>query len=137
VINPELQETEQKGLCLLAECHKGLFNVSKGCVREPPERWLRIPILPKVVRTIRPRPPYHLSPANEKIADREFDDNHASGWIEECHGSPYGLQVFVIVKNGKTRPVVDMWPLNAGDGRCIPLAMARMHHGSHSWKRLP
>ena len=113
VINKDLPEEEREGFRRLIQRHRGLFNDGKGCAREPMEHWLRIPISNEKEVNVRPRPPYRLSPRNEQVVDAEFDDHVQSGRLSRCESSPFGLQVFVVWRNGKPRPVVDMRPLNA------------------------
>lgn len=113
VVNQEIAEAEQEGLQRLVRRHRGLFNDKKGCAREPVTDWLRIPVPADRELAIRPRAPYRLSPKNEAVIDEQYNEHRKTGQLSSCEPSPYGLQVFVVWKNGKPRPVVDMRPLNA------------------------
>jgi hypothetical protein len=104
--------------------HPHLFNDGMGCVREPEEDWMRLPVDREYELKLKPRGPYRLSRKAEHAVDCNFDDLHLHGRLEwVTKATPWGLQVFVVFKGDKERPVIDMRRLNdglAGDSYPLP-----------------
>ena len=101
--------------------HRGLFSDVPGLVREPESDWLRISVDPQLEAKMRVKSPYQCSPRDKGVIDDVFDENQRLGRMEPVprQGSPYSLQVFVVHRTDhkgkalKSRPVVDMRPLNS------------------------
>ena len=125
-INPDLTKVQQSDLKRLAKRHRALFNDTPGIAREPKEEWLRIPVPEEKELSLKTPPLFRNSPKDKIEIDKIFDKNVELGRLCDVpigKGSPYALQVFVVHRNGKPRPVVDMRPLNAmvpGDSYPIP-----------------
>jgi hypothetical protein len=104
--------------------HPALFNDGMGCVREPIEDWLRLPVDKDHELVIQAGRPYNVSKRGERAIDVNFDDLCAHGRLETPkRTTPWGLKVFVIYKVDKERPVIDMRPLNKalpGDSYPLP-----------------
>jgi hypothetical protein len=104
--------------------HPHLFNDGMGCVREPIEEWMRLPVDRAYELKLKPRGPYRLSKKAELAVDTNFDELQRYGRLEKVTvATPWGLQVFVVYKGPKERPVIDMRPLNdalAGDSYPLP-----------------
>jgi hypothetical protein len=104
--------------------HPHLFNDGMGCVREPIEEWMRLPVDRAYELKLKPRGPYRLSKKAELAVDANFDELQRYGHLEKVTvATPWGLQVFVVYKGPKERPVIDMRPLNdalAGDSYPLP-----------------
>jgi hypothetical protein len=104
--------------------HPYLFNDGMGCVREPESEWMRLPVDKAYELKLNPRGPYRLSKRAEQAIDENFDDLTKYGRLEQITiATPWGLQVFVVYKGTKERPVIDMRPLNdalAGDSYPLP-----------------
>jgi hypothetical protein len=104
--------------------HPHLFNDGMGCVREPMEDWMRLPVDRAYELKLKPRGPYRLSRKAELAIDANFDELQLYGRLEYVtKATPWGLQVFVVYKGPKERPVIDMRPLNdalAGDSYPLP-----------------
>jgi hypothetical protein len=93
--------------------HPHLFNDGMGCVREPIEEWMRLPVDRSYELKLKPRGPYRLSKRAELAIDANFDELQRYGRLENVTvATPWGLQVFVVYKGPKERPVIDMRPLN-------------------------
>ena len=94
--------------------HEKLFANKLGFAKETDEELLRIPLFLGAERELKSQKPYRLSPEERKQVDEVFDRQRAEGRLVDAEiGSPVGWQVFVVKKNGKWRPVVDLRPLNA------------------------
>jgi hypothetical protein len=104
--------------------HPHLFNDGMGCVREPIKDWMRLPVDRAYELKLKPRGPYRLSQRAEAAVDANFDELQRYGRLETTTvATPWGLQVFVVFKGPKERPVIDMRPLNdalAGDSYPLP-----------------
>jgi hypothetical protein len=104
--------------------HPHLFNDGMGCVREPVEDWMRLPVDRAYELKLKPRGMYRLSKKAENAVDSNFDDLQFYGRLEQVtQATPWGLQVFVVFKSTKERPVIDMRLLNdglAGDSYPLP-----------------
>jgi hypothetical protein len=104
--------------------HPHLFNDGMGCVREPIEEWMRLPVDHSYKMKLKPRGPYRLSKRAELAIDANLDELQHYGRLEKVTvATPWGLQVFVVYKGPKERPVIDMRPLNdalAGDSYPLP-----------------
>jgi hypothetical protein len=104
--------------------HPHLFNDGMGCVREPIEDWLRLPVDKEYELKLQAGRPYKLSKRGEQAIDLNFDALREYGRLETPKRStPWGLKCFVIYRQTKERPVVDMRPLNAallGDSYPLP-----------------
>jgi hypothetical protein len=119
-ISPEQIEAIRQ----LVARHPHLFNDGMGCVREPMEEWMRLPVDRDYELKLKPRGPYRLSKKAELAIDTNFDELQLYGRLEYVtKATPWGLQVFVVYKGPKERPVIDMRPLNdalAGDSYPLP-----------------
>jgi hypothetical protein len=119
-ISPE----QIKALRQLVARHPYLFNDGMGCVREPESEWMRLPVDRAYELKLRPRGPYRLSKRAERAIDENFNDLTKYGRLEQVTiATPWGLQVFVVYKGTKERPVIDMRILNdalAGDSYHLP-----------------
>jgi transposase InsO family protein len=119
-ISPEQVEALRQ----LVKRHPHLFNDGMGCVREPIEDWMRLPVDRAYELRLKPRGPYRLSKNGEAAVDENFDDLHRYGRLERVtKATPWGLQVFVVYTTAKKRPVIDMRLLNdglAGDSYPLP-----------------
>jgi hypothetical protein len=68
---------------------------------------MQIPLKPGAVLDSKGR--YHISKCDEAAIDETFDKARADGQISAVEDVvPIGWPVFVIWKNGKARPVVDL-----------------------------
>jgi hypothetical protein len=85
---------------------------------------MRLPVDRAYELNLKPRGPYRLSKKAEHAIDENFDDLLKYGRLEQVTiAIPWGLQVFVVFKGSKERPVIDMRPLNdalAGDSYPLP-----------------
>jgi hypothetical protein len=119
-ISPE----QVNALRLLVKRHPSLFNDGMGCVREPMTDWMRLPVDREYELKLKPRGPYRLSKQGEEAVDENFDELTSYGRLQEVtKPTPWGLQVFVVYKTAKKRPVIDMRRLNdglAGDSYPLP-----------------
>jgi hypothetical protein len=56
-------------------------------------------------------PPFHASPANREIINKQMEK-----WIQlrviEPSRSPWAAPAFIVYRNGKPRMVIDYWKLN-------------------------
>jgi hypothetical protein len=113
-----------QALQALVARHPTLFNDGMGCVREPIEDWLRLPVDKDHELIIQAGRPYNVSKRGERAIDTNFDALRAHGRLETPKRStPWGLKVFEIYKLDKERPVIDMRLLNAalpGDSYPLP-----------------
>jgi hypothetical protein len=83
-----------------------------GRVNQPEEEWMKIPLKPGAVLDSKGR--YRVSKRDEAAIDEAFDKARADGRLSAAEGAvPVGWPVFVVWKNGKARPVVDLRGLNA------------------------
>jgi hypothetical protein len=71
-ISPE----QVKALRQLVARHPHLFNDGMGCVREPIQDWMRLPVDRAYELRLKPRGPYRLSKNGEAAVDENFDDLH-------------------------------------------------------------
>jgi hypothetical protein len=103
--------------------HPHLFNDGMGCVREPVEDWLRLPVDRDLELKLQAGRPYTVSRIGQNAIDVNFDALRDHGRLKTPkRTTPWGLKVFVVFK-GKPRPVIDMRPLNAalpGDSYPLP-----------------
>jgi hypothetical protein len=82
-----------------------------GRVIEPEEDWMQIPLKPGAVLDSKGR--YRVSKRDEAAIDETFDKARADGRLSAVEGIvPVGWPVFVVWKNGKAHPVVDLRGLN-------------------------
>jgi Reverse transcriptase (RNA-dependent DNA polymerase)/RNase H-like domain found in reverse transcriptase len=82
-----------------------------GRVIQPEEDWMQIPLKPGAV--LDSKGPYRVSKRDEAAIDEVFDKARADGRLSATEGvCPVGWPVFVVWKNGKARPVVDLRGLN-------------------------
>jgi hypothetical protein len=92
-----------------------------GCVREPVEHWLRLPVDKEYELKLQAGRPYKVSKQGERAIDESFNALRAHGRLETLkRTTPWGLKVFVVYKTAKERP---MRPLNAalpGDSYPLP-----------------
>jgi len=90
---------------------------------EPEEEWMQIPLKEGAVLESKGR--YRVSKRDEAIIDEFFDKARADGRMSAAEEViPVGWPVFVVWKNGKPRPVVDLRGLNANtvkDAYPLPL----------------
>jgi hypothetical protein len=104
--------------------HPHLFNDGMGCVREPVEDWLRLPVDKEYELKLQAGRPYKVSKQGERAIDESFNALRAHGCLETLkRTTSWGLKVFVVYKTAKERPVIDMRPLNAalpGDSYPLP-----------------
>jgi hypothetical protein len=56
-------------------------------------------------------PPFHASPANKEIIDKQMDKWIQLGVIEPSR-SPWAAPAFIVYQNGKPHMVIDYWKLN-------------------------
>jgi len=88
-----------------------LWEDRVGRVIQPEEDWMQIPLKPGAVLDSKGR--YRVSKRDEAAIDELFDKARADGRISAAEGVvPVGWPVFVVWKNGKARPVVDLRGLN-------------------------
>jgi hypothetical protein len=126
VVNEEddISPEQVHALRQLIARHPTLFNDGMGCVREPEEDWLRLPVDKEYELKLTTGRPYKVSKQGEKAIDVTFDALTAHGRLEvPKRTSPWGLKVFVVYKSDKDRPVIDMRLLNAalpGDSYPLP-----------------
>jgi hypothetical protein len=108
----------------LVKRHPHLFSDGMGCVREHIEDWMRLPVDREYELRLKCRGPYRLSKQAETAVDNNFDELRLYGGLENVtKATLWGLQVFVVFKGTKERPVVDMRTLNdglAGDSFPLP-----------------
>lgn len=82
-----------------------------GRVLQPEEDWMQIPLKPGAV--LDSKGIYRVSKRDEAAIDEAFDKARADGHLSPAEGVvPVGWPVFVVWKNGKARPVVDLRRLN-------------------------
>jgi hypothetical protein len=85
---------------------------------------MRLPVDREYELKLKSRPPYRLSRNAETAVDDTFDNLQSFGRLEDVRGpTPWGLQVFVVFKSDKKRPVIDMQLLDgglAGDSYPLP-----------------
>jgi hypothetical protein len=82
-----------------------------GRVIQPEEDWMQIPLKPGA--TLDSKGAYRVSKCDEAVIDEVFDKARADGRLSPAKGAtPVGWPVFVVWKNGKGRPVVDLRGLN-------------------------
>jgi hypothetical protein len=120
----DVSEGQINALKALVARLPALFNDGMGCVREPIEDWLRLPVDKDHELVMQAGRPYNVSKRGERAIDVNFDDLRAYGRLETPkRTTPWGLKVFVIYKVDKERPVIDMRPLNRalpGDSYPLP-----------------
>jgi hypothetical protein len=56
-------------------------------------------------------PPFHASPANREVIDKQMESWIKLGVIEPSK-SPWGAPVFIVYRNGKPRMVIDLRRMN-------------------------
>ena len=87
--------------------HKKVFGLD-GCLGNYAEE-VRIPLnLDTKPISI---PPFHASPANREVTDKQMESWLSLGVIEPSQ-SPWGALVFIAYRNGKPRMVIDLRRLN-------------------------
>ena len=78
-----------------------------GRVIEPEENWMQIPLKEGSVLESKGR--YRVSKRDEAVIDEVFDKARKDGRMSAVEGVvPVGWPVFVVWKNRKARPVVDL-----------------------------
>ena len=87
--------------------HKGVFGLDSRLGNYAEE--VRIPLIldTKPISV----PPFHTSPANREVIDKQMDLWLNLGVIEPSR-SPWGTPVFIAYRNGKPRMVIDLRRLN-------------------------
>ena len=87
--------------------HKEVFGLDGRLGNYAEE--VRIPLIPdtKPISI----PPFHASPANREVIDKQMDSWLSLGVIEPSQ-SPWGAPVFIAYRNGKPRMVIDLRRLN-------------------------
>jgi hypothetical protein len=126
VVNEEddISAEQVKALRDLIARHPHLFNDRMGCVREPVEDWLRLPVDKEYELKLQAGRPYKVSQQEERAIDESFNALRAHGRLETLkRTTPWGLKVFVVYEMAMERPVIDMRPLNAalpGDSYPLP-----------------
>ena len=100
------QDQRQKIQHLLVK-HKEVFGLDRRLGNYAEE--VRISLIPdtKPVSV----PPFHASPANREVIDKQMDSWLSLGVIEPSQ-SPWGAPVFIAYRNGKPRMVIDLRRLN-------------------------
>ena len=73
------------------------------------EHAIHIPLKPGVKEIS--LPPFHASPANREVIDKQMDKWIQLGIIEPFK-SPWAAPTFIVYRNGKPRMVIDYWKLN-------------------------
>jgi len=63
-------------------------------------------------REIKLKRPYHLGLEEKELVDNVFDEQKSQGRLINCPKSPVGWLVFVIKKEAKWHPIVDLRGLN-------------------------
>jgi hypothetical protein len=120
----DVSEGQINALRALVARHPALFNDGMGCVREPIEDWLRLPVDKDHEILLQAGRPYNVSKRGERAIDTNFDELRSYGRLETPKRStPWGLKCFVVYKTDKERPVIDMRPLNKalpGDSYPLP-----------------
>jgi hypothetical protein len=126
VINEEddIAPEQITALKALVARHPHLFNDGMGCVREPIEDWLRLPVDKEDELKLQAGRPYKLSRDAEQAIDVNFDSLQDYGRLGiPKRSTSGGLKCFVVYTRTKKRPVVNMRPLNAallGDSYPLP-----------------
>ena len=106
-ISSNLTQAQTNQLQKILEQHKEVFGL-EGRLGHYEEE-VSIPLLPdtKPISI----PPFHASPANREVIDKQMD-----AWIElgviEPSKSPWGAPVFIAYRNNKPRMVIDLRRLN-------------------------
>ena len=87
--------------------HKGVFRLDSRLGNYAEE--VRIPLIldTKLISV----PPFHTSPANCEVIDKQMDSWLNLGIIEPSQ-SPWGTLVFIAYRNGKPHMVIDLRQLN-------------------------
>jgi hypothetical protein len=119
----DISPDEISALRLLVIHHLHLFNDGMSCVREPMQDRMRLPVDREYELRLKARGPYRLSRRGQTTVNTNFDELRAYSRLENvCKPTPWGLQVFVVYKDTKERPVLDMRVLNDGlPGDSYPL----------------
>jgi hypothetical protein len=126
VVNTEedISFEQIEALKALIARHPSLFNDGMGCVREPMENWLRLPVDKEYELKLQSGRPYKLLKKGENAIAVNFNILRQHGRLETPKRiTPWGLKVFVVYKQVKERPVINMRPLNAallGDSYPLP-----------------
>ena len=100
------QDQVQKVQRILVQ-HKEVFGLDGRLGNYAEE--VRIPLIPETKPIS--IPPFHASPANREIIDKQMDSWLNLGVIEPSR-SPWGAPVFIAYRNGKPRMVIDLRRLN-------------------------
>ena len=106
-ISPNLDPTQRDQLQKLLERHREAFGL-EGRLGHYAEE-VEIPVIPNTKPIS--IPPYHASPANKEVIDKQMDAWIQLGVIEPSK-SPWGAPVFIAYRNGKPRMVIDLRRLN-------------------------
>ena len=111
-ISSELTKDQRTQLLSLITKHKSAFGLD-GKLGNYPSK-IEIAMKPETVPIS--LPPYHASPANREVIDKQMNS-----WIElgviEPSKSPWAAPVFIVYRNGKPRMVIDLRKFNE---RVIP-----------------
>ena len=106
-ISPDLTENQRMQLSALITRHASAFGL-EGKLGNYPEK-VEVAMKPGTVPIS--LPPYHASPANREVIDKQMDT-----WIElgviEPSKSPWAAPVFIVYRNGKPRMVIDLRKFN-------------------------
>ena len=106
-ISPNLDPAQRDQLQKLLERHREAFGL-EGRLGHYAEE-VEIPVIPNTKPIS--IPPYHASPANKEVIDKQMDAWIQLGVIEPSK-SPWGAPVFIAYRNGKPRMVIDLRRLN-------------------------
>lgn len=111
-ISPDLTEDQKVWLLSLITKHESAFGLN-GKLGNYPSK-IEIAMKPETVPIS--LLPYHVSPANHKVINKQMDS-----WIElgviEPSKSPWAAPVFIVYRNNKPRMVIDLRKFNE---RVIP-----------------
>ena len=106
-VSTNLSQDQVRKIQSILMKHKGVFGLDGRLGNYAEE--VRIPLIPdtKPISV----PPFHASPANREVIDKQMDSWLNLGVIEPSR-SPWGAPVFIAYRNGKPRMVIDLRRLN-------------------------
>jgi hypothetical protein len=106
-INPELPDVQRKKLQDVIVKNKRAFGLDDQLGHLDVK--VQIPLKPEAKEVS--LPPFHASPANREVIDKQMDKWIQLGVIEPSK-SPWAAPAFIVYRNGKPRMVVDYRKLN-------------------------